>query len=75
MRAMNVEADLLPIFCTSIDKKQSTQRKMLDAANTLGLSRNVIQLIERRSSEDKWIFYAGVCVTLLALWAIIHYLT
>ncbi|KAF9139480.1 protein transport protein bos1 [Mortierella sp. GBA39] len=54
---------------------KSTQRKMLDAANTLGLSRNVIQLIERRSSEDKWIFYAGVCVTLLALWAIVHYLT
>ncbi|OAQ27938.1 V-snare-domain-containing protein [Linnemannia elongata AG-77] len=54
---------------------KSTQRKMLDAANTLGLSRNVIQLIERRSSEDKWIFYAGVCITLLALWAIVHYLT
>ncbi|KAG0062394.1 protein transport protein bos1 [Linnemannia elongata] len=54
---------------------KSTQRKMRDAANTLGLSRNVIQLIERRSSEDKWIFYAGVCITLLALWAIVHYLT
>ena len=48
---------------------------MLDAANTLGLSRNVIHMIERRSSEDKWIFYAGVCITLLAMWAIIHYLT
>ncbi|KAK3846839.1 MAG: hypothetical protein J3R72DRAFT_432520 [Linnemannia gamsii] len=54
---------------------KSTQRKMRDAANTLGLSRNVIHMIERRSSEDKWIFYAGVCVTMLALWAIIHYLT
>ncbi|KAF9289744.1 hypothetical protein BKA57DRAFT_468212 [Linnemannia elongata] len=54
---------------------KTTQRKILDAANTLGLSRNVIQLIERRSSEDKWIFYAGVCITLLALWAIVHYLT
>ncbi|KAF9898163.1 protein transport protein bos1, partial [Lobosporangium transversale] len=45
---------------------KSTQRKILDAANTLGLSRNVIQLIERRSAEDKWIFYAGVIITLLA---------
>ncbi|KAF9988075.1 protein transport protein bos1 [Modicella reniformis] len=54
---------------------KSTQRKILDAANTLGLSRNVIQLIERRSTEDKWIFYAGVIITLLAMWAIIHYLT
>ncbi|KAK3821450.1 MAG: hypothetical protein J3Q66DRAFT_377445 [Benniella sp.] len=54
---------------------KSTQRKMLDAANTLGLSRNVIQLIERRSTEDKWIFYTGVVITLLAMWAIVHYLT
>lgn len=54
---------------------KSTQRKILDAANTLGLSRNVIQLIERRSTEDKWIFYAGVIITLLAMWAIVHYLT
>ncbi|KAG0293688.1 protein transport protein bos1 [Dissophora globulifera] len=54
---------------------KSTQRKMLDAANTLGLSRNVIQLIERRSTQDKWIFYAGVCITMLAMWAIVHYLT
>ncbi|KAG0255678.1 protein transport protein bos1 [Mortierella polycephala] len=56
-------------------KLKWTQRKMLDVANTLGLSRNVIQLIERRSSEDKWIFYAGVIITLLAMWAIVHYLT
>ncbi|KAG0230348.1 protein transport protein bos1 [Actinomortierella wolfii] len=54
---------------------KSTQRKLLDAANTLGLSRNVIQLIERRSTEDKWIFYAGVCITLFCMWAIVHYLT
>ncbi|KAF9582396.1 protein transport protein bos1 [Lunasporangiospora selenospora] len=54
---------------------KSSQRKIHDTGSTLGLSRNVIQLIERRSSEDKWIFYAGVCVTLLALWAIVHYLT
>ncbi|KAF9165129.1 protein transport protein bos1 [Actinomortierella ambigua] len=54
---------------------KSTQRKLLNAANTLGLSRNVIQLIERRSTEDKWIFYAGVCITLLCMWAIVHYLT
>ncbi|KAG0039539.1 protein transport protein bos1 [Podila clonocystis] len=57
------------------NKLKSTQRKILDAANTLGLSRNVIQYIERRSAEDKWIFYVGVCITLLAMWAIVHYLT
>ena len=48
---------------------------MLDAANTLGLSRNVIQYIERRVSQDKWVFIAGAIVTFFSMWAIVHYLT
>ena len=48
---------------------------MLDAANTLGLSRNVIQYIERRSTQDMWIFIVGFIITLLSMWAIVHYLT
>ncbi|KAF0355135.1 snare region anchored in the vesicle membrane C-terminus-domain-containing protein [Gigaspora rosea] len=54
---------------------KSAQRRMLDAANTLGLSRNVIQYIERRSTQDKWIFIGGVVLTLFSMWAIVHYLT
>ncbi|CAG8456088.1 11348_t:CDS:2 [Acaulospora morrowiae] len=54
---------------------KNAQRKMLDAANTLGLSRNIIQYIERRSAQDKWIFIGGVVFTLFSMWAIIHYLT
>ncbi|CAB4395202.1 unnamed protein product [Rhizophagus irregularis] len=54
---------------------KNAQRKMLDAANTLGLSRNVIQYIERRFAQDKWIFIAGVIFTLFSMWAIVHYLT
>jgi Golgi SNAP receptor complex protein 2 len=54
---------------------KNAQRKMLDAANTLGLSRNVIQYIERRVAQDTWIFIAGVIVTLFSMWAIVHYLT
>ncbi|PKC11314.1 V-snare-domain-containing protein [Rhizophagus irregularis] len=54
---------------------KNAQRKMLDAANTLGLSRNVIQYIERRFAQDKWIFIAGVNFTLFSMWAIVHYLT
>ncbi|CAI2170537.1 14047_t:CDS:2, partial [Funneliformis geosporum] len=49
---------------------KNTQRKILDAANTLGLSRNVIQYIERRSTQDMWIFIVGCIITLLIMWAI-----
>ncbi|KAL0082381.1 hypothetical protein J3Q64DRAFT_1228685 [Phycomyces blakesleeanus] len=55
----------------SILKK--TQKKLLDAANTLGLSQNVIRYIERRTSQDKWIFFGGVVITVLLMWAIAHY--
>ncbi|CAG8533950.1 14302_t:CDS:10 [Ambispora leptoticha] len=54
---------------------KSAQRRILDAANTLGLSRNVIQYIERRSSQDTWIFIIGSIFTLFCMWAIVHYLT
>ncbi|KAI9494486.1 hypothetical protein BDB00DRAFT_761709 [Zychaea mexicana] len=53
---------------------KKTQRKLLDTANTLGLSKNVIRYIERRTAQDKWIFFVGLAITLLALWAIAHYL-
>ncbi|KAI9268933.1 hypothetical protein BDA99DRAFT_503022 [Phascolomyces articulosus] len=53
---------------------KKTQKKLLDAANTLGLSKNVIRYIERRTAQDKWIFFVGLAITLLVLWAISHYL-
>ncbi|KAK9719538.1 protein transport protein bos1 [Basidiobolus ranarum] len=54
---------------------KGAHKKILDTANTLGLSRTVIQFIERRTSQDKWIFYVGVVVSIIIMWAIIHYLT
>ncbi|CAO0790367.1 unnamed protein product [Mucor circinelloides] len=56
----------------SILKK--TQKKILDTANHLGLSQNVIRYIERRSAQDKWIFYGGMIITVLCLWAIVHFI-
>lgn len=55
----------------SILKK--TQKKILDTANHLGLSQNTIRYIERRSAQDKWIFYGGMIITVLIIWAIIHF--
>lgn len=53
---------------------KGTQRRLLDAANTLGLSRNVIGWIERRSTQDTYIFLAGAVVTFFCFWLIWHYL-
>jgi len=53
---------------------KGTQKRLLDAANTLGLSRNVIGWIEKRSKEDTIIFAVGATFTLFCFWAIWHYL-
>ncbi|KAI8980837.1 hypothetical protein BDB01DRAFT_795801 [Pilobolus umbonatus] len=52
---------------------KKAQKKILDTANYLGLSKNTIRYIERRSSQDKWIFYGGIIITILIIGAIIHY--
>nr|CAG4641293.1 EOG090X0GIP [Eulimnadia texana] len=36
---------------------KNTQRRILDLANTLGLSNTVMRLIERRTTQDKYLFY------------------
>lgn len=49
---------------------KGTQRRLRDAANTLGLSRNVIGYIERRSTQDNIIFALGAVFTLVCFWYI-----
>ncbi|WWC70032.1 uncharacterized protein I206_103976 [Kwoniella pini CBS 10737] len=53
---------------------KGTKRKLLDAANTLGLSRETIGWVERRTKQDAWIFGAGATFTLFSFWVIWHYL-
>ncbi|KAG9009408.1 protein transport protein bos1 [Tulasnella sp. JGI-2019a] len=53
---------------------KGTQKRLLDAANTIGLSRNVIGWIEKRSKEDTIIFCVGAVFTFICFWAIWHYL-
>lgn len=47
------------------DILKGTRRKLLDAANTMGLSRNVITMIERRSTQDNALFALGALFTLV----------
>lgn len=49
------------------------QRRLLSAANTLGLSRSTITFIERRTKEDYYILVGGGLLTLVAFWMILRY--
>lgn len=53
---------------------KNTQRKLYSVGNTLGISRDTIRMIERRSKEDKWIFYGGIVVFLLFCYFVIRWL-
>ncbi|KAH7888607.1 hypothetical protein F5I97DRAFT_1950016 [Phlebopus sp. FC_14] len=53
---------------------KGTQKRLLDAANTLGLSRDVIGWIERRSTQDMYIFFGGVVFTFFCFYLIWRYL-
>ncbi|GAA6008774.1 Bos1p [Rhodotorula paludigena] len=55
------------------DVMKGTQRRLLSAANTLGLSRSTITFIERRTKEDYYILLGGGAFTLVCFWAILHY--
>jgi len=47
---------------------------MLNIANTLGVSQTVIRYIETRTTQDKWILFIGIIVTVFLMWLIVHYL-
>jgi len=53
---------------------KGTQRRLLDAANTLGLSRDAIGWIERRSTQDMYIFLGGAVFTFFCFYLIWRYL-
>lgn len=55
------------------DMLKGTQKKLRSAANVLGLSRETIQFIERRSRGDFIIFGLGVLVTFISFYYILKY--
>ncbi|KAI0908293.1 V-snare-domain-containing protein [Ustulina deusta] len=56
------------------DMLKNTQRRLYSVANTLGVSRDTIRMIERRAKQDKWIFWAGVVVFFGFCWLVLHFL-
>ena len=54
---------------------KGAHKKVLDVANTLGLSNTVLRLIERRSAQDKFILYGGMIFTCILMFLLWKYLT
>lgn len=55
------------------DKLKGAHKRILDIGNTLGLSNHTMRLIEKRISEDRYVLYVGMAVTLLIIFIFIYY--
>lgn len=69
-RGRNVLGDL----ASQRETLKSTQRKLYTVANTLGISRDTIRMIERRANQDKWIFYTGVILFFVFCYFVVRWL-
>ena len=54
---------------------KGAHKKILDIANTLGMSNTVMRFIERRTSQDRYILFAGMIVTCIIMFLVWKYLT
>lgn len=54
---------------------KGAHKKIVDMANTLGLSSHTLRLIQKRVSEDKIILLLGVVITLIVIVLVIIFLT
>lgn len=54
---------------------KGAHRRIVDMANTLGLSNHTMRLIEKRVGEDKFVLIGGMIVTLLIIVIVIIYFT
>lgn len=55
------------------DTLKGAHKRILDIGNTLGLSNHTMKLIEKRISEDKYVLFGGMAVTLLVIILVIYY--
>ncbi|KAM9962274.1 hypothetical protein ACTFIR_005177 [Dictyostelium discoideum] len=54
-------------------KLKGVNKKIYDIANTLGLSRSVIQRIKRRQHQDKVIVYSGMVIVLIIVFLLWYF--
>jgi len=46
------------------------RKKLLDAANVMGVSASLVSVIDRRQTTDKWLVYGGMALTLFVLFSL-----
>lgn len=49
---------------------KGARRKLLDAANSLGVSQSLVAVIDRRQTGDKYLIYGGMALTLFILFSL-----
>lgn len=49
---------------------KNTRKKLLDAANVMGVSASLVNVIDRRNKEDKWMVYGGMVLVLFILFSL-----
>lgn len=54
---------------------KGAHKRIVDMANTLGLSTHVLRLIDRRVVQDKYVLLGGMFVTLIVIVLVIIYFT
>ncbi|CAG9823393.1 unnamed protein product [Phaedon cochleariae] len=54
---------------------KGAHRRIVDMANTLGLSNHTMKLIQKRASEDKVILILGMVITLIVIALVVIYFT
>lgn len=54
---------------------KGAHRRIVDMANTLGLSTHTMRLIEKRAREDKYVLFMGIVITLVVITLVIIYFT
>lgn len=52
---------------------KDARKRIFDMGNTLGISNHTMKLIEKRISEDKYVFVLGAVVVLLVIFTFIYY--
>jgi len=68
-------AEILQSLQDQRDVLKGAKRKLLDVANSLGMSDTVIRLIERRSVGDKYILIGGMVATCVFMFMVLRYFT
>lgn len=55
------------------EKLKGAKDRIISIGNTLGLSNHTMRVIEKRISEDKYVLYGGMGVTLFVILLVIYY--